>query len=55
MRPNSPYQHHLVARLFKGNDMVVYAVPRGEFAVIEFWYFERLEQDNVLTYRNGFA
>ncbi|QPH03919.1 hypothetical protein C2857_000366 [Epichloe festucae Fl1] len=29
MRPNSPYQQHLVARLFKGQDVMVYAVPPG--------------------------
>ncbi|OAQ58269.1 hypothetical protein VFPPC_12236 [Pochonia chlamydosporia 170] len=30
MRPNSPYQQQLVARLFKGKNVIIYAVPPGK-------------------------
>lgn len=29
MRPNSPYQQSLVSRRFRGDDVVIYAVPKG--------------------------
>ncbi|OAA63639.1 hypothetical protein SPI_03802 [Niveomyces insectorum RCEF 264] len=29
MRPNSPYQQRLVRHIFKGTDVLVYAVPAG--------------------------
>ncbi|KAM4067046.1 hypothetical protein HRG_001052 [Hirsutella rhossiliensis] len=29
MRPNSPYQQHLVSNLFRGDGVIVYSVPAG--------------------------
>lgn len=31
LRPNSPYQQLLVKKLFRGNDVIIYTIPKGAF------------------------
>lgn len=42
MRPNSRYQQLLVSHLFRGNDVLVYSVPRGKLYMPCLTHFIRL-------------